>query len=74
MGRTINEERGARRAAELKKRFSRVSKRSLGSSSPIESIDRRLSNASGLGVSSGRSILIWVGIGLIAFVGFSLLH
>lgn len=68
MGRKINEERGARRAAELKKRFSRVSNRAFGNSRLMQA---DFSSPSGRPRSFLSMALIWLGIGFAAFLLFS---
>ncbi|WP_346892249.1 hypothetical protein [uncultured Roseibium sp.] len=65
----INEERGARRAAALKKRFRKVSNRSFGNRA-IFRTGEPSSAASGSGMSSGslgKSVLIWLAIGVAAY-------
>ncbi|MFD1697019.1 hypothetical protein [Roseibium aestuarii] len=63
----LNEERGARRAAELKARFSRVSSRALGSGTRL-----RVPGYGGRGrtnlTASGRALGIWLALGVAAFV------
>ena len=65
----LNEERGARRAAALKSRFRKVSARSFGSRAIFRAGDPS-STVSGPGMTSGslgKSILIWLVIGVAAY-------
>ncbi|MBO0347016.1 hypothetical protein [Roseibium limicola] len=67
----LNEERGARKAAELRSRFKHISNRAFRS-------NRRL-RVAGYGgqrrtnlTSSGRALMVWLAIGLVAFAVGSL--
>jgi hypothetical protein len=65
----LNEERGARRAAALKSRFRKVSDRSFGRTG-IFRASEPASTVSGSGMRSGslgKSILIWLAIGVAAY-------
>lgn len=62
----LNEERGARNAADLKARFKHVSDRAFRSNRRV-----RVAGYGGQGrtnlTSSGRALAIWLVIGLVAF-------
>ncbi len=67
MARKLDNERGARKAAELKRRFGRVSRKSFGSRFGAD-ISRR-SGADGPS-SISRNVMIWIAIAIVAiFVG-----
>ncbi|MEJ8473161.1 hypothetical protein [Roseibium algae] len=67
---TLNEERGARDAAELKRRFHKVSSRSkIGGRSRLFTGGglRPVGPSHGKPMGIGKAIVVWLMIGLIAF-------
>lgn len=66
----LNEERGARRAAALKARFRKVSDRSLGRTGLFQASEKSTASAGSGGNASplGKNILIWLAIGMAAYV------
>ncbi len=65
-GQSLNEDRGARRAADLKRRFRSVSEQSIGRRSRLSSLGSG-GDSTGPLAGNGRFVAIWAVIGLIAF-------